>query len=287
MPQRFITLKSRAKINLYLDVVNKRDDGYHDISTILTPLSLHDSITLKKDDAITVSCDKSAVPTDNTNLAFIAAKLFFDEGGIKSGVHIDIQKNIPVAAGLGGGSSNAATTLIGLNKLFDSPLPKEKLIKIAEKIGADVPFFIESKSVYAEGIGNIFVYYPTLPTLYFILINPGFSVSAKFAYDNLKLPKEHKNNIGKEVLDSLNTSVDVALILKNSLEEPVINKYPILLDIKAELIKQQGCMGALMSGSGPTVFGLYEDARSASLAMQKIKSAMPDFWVHLTSNKLF
>jgi 4-diphosphocytidyl-2-C-methyl-D-erythritol kinase len=286
MPQSLITIKSCAKINLYLKVIKKRTDGYHEVRTGLVPLELHDTITLQKTtDKITISCDDKSVPADKSNLAYKAAMLFLENTSINTGLNITIQKNIPVAAGLGGGSSNAAATLVGLNEMFDSPLSKEKLIAISSKIGADVPFFIDCKPVHASGIGDIFVSPLNLPELHILLINPLFGVSAAWAYNNLALKGRDEAVGERHTFAQLNKAKDVAAILKNSLEEPVAKKYPVIDKMKKELANT-GCIGALMSGSGPTVFGIYDDHDAAASAMQKIRSAMPDFLVILTKNKL-
>jgi 4-diphosphocytidyl-2-C-methyl-D-erythritol kinase len=285
MPLFSSTLKSHAKVNLYLDVTSKRGDGYHEINTLFAPIELHDTITLKMtENGIVISCDDEAVPTDETNLAYKAARLFFDETGILGGVDIDIKKSIPVAGGLGGGSSNAAVTLIGLNEMHKSPLTEEKLLALGKELGADVPFFIYSKPAYARGIGDIFVSYPTLPELHFLLVNPGFHVSSAFAYNDLKITDEKREIDLKERFSSLNSAEDVANILKNSLEEPVIKKYPMINDIKEELIRHNA-LGALMSGSGPTVFGIYKTHSEAAYAMEKITRLMPAFTVLITKNK--
>jgi len=283
MPTSIIDLKSHAKINIFLDVLKKRPDGYHEINTLFAPLELHDKITLEKTSTvITVSCNDESVPLDHTNLAVKAAALFFGHAGIDSGVKISIEKNIPVAAGLGGGSSNAAATLTGLNAIFDAPFSDDELRGIAKDLGADVPFFIDSVPTYARGIGEEFTAKATLPEMQILLVNPDFEVSAAWAYSNLLL-----SNLVNEVKythETFSTARAVATMLRNTLEPPVIKKHPVINKIKRTLV-EEGALGALMSGSGPTVFGIFEDREKATAAKETVQTQYKDSKVILTQTK--
>ncbi len=275
MPQSDITLNSYAKVNLYLDVIRRRPDGYHEIRTLFTPVDLHDTITLtKNNNDITITCDDSAVPCDESNLAYKATSLFFRETGATGGISIEIRKKIPVAAGLGGGSSNAAAMLNGMNALYGGALSKERLISLAASIGADVPFFIETRPALATGIGDEFVSFPRLVQLFFVLVNPGIHVSAKWAYESLSLPDGERAAPPLDTPGAQSCAKDIAKMLRNSLEEPVARRYPVINDIKRELVRS-GASGALMSGSGSTVFGVYQSRDDAAIALERVKAALP------------
>lgn len=278
---------SPAKINLFLKVLRKRDDGYHDIVSVMQPISLYDEIVVEMEDGngIFVSCDNTNVPCDRTNLAYRAAEAFFKAAGIKKKLSIKIKKNIPVAAGLGGGSSNAATVLKALNEITSTGLPPERLMEMAAGLGSDIPFFIAGKSCIASGRGEILE--PVeLPRFWYILINPGFPVSTQWVYQNLNLTKNQENiNIsvskvkanppsppfikggGRRGLEDTQILQD---ILTNDLEDVTIRKHPEIKEIKQSLI-DSGAAGALMSGSGPTVFGVFRDEGKARTAFARIK----------------
>jgi 4-diphosphocytidyl-2-C-methyl-D-erythritol kinase len=263
-------LLSPAKINLFLYVTGKRADGYHDLFTLMCPVSLYDIVELTvKPTAICIRCDHSEVPGDETNLAHRAARLFFARlkklhGNLSQGVEISITKRIPVAAGLGGGSSNAAAVLTGLNRHFSSPFSLEALEKMGLAIGADVPFFIRGGAAIATGVGEVLEPVKNLPPLYVLLINPGVPVSTAEVYKNLNLGLTNNQKINKEAFFGLR-DLDPARFLWNDLERVTASKFPEILTIKEALLAN-GAQGALMTGSGPTVFGLFCDAKRAQQA---------------------
>ena len=257
-----IKLLSPAKVNLSLHVVAKRPDGYHNLSMIMARVSLYDEIvlTLKKE-GISLSCKDLSVPENENNIAWKAAQALIKEKGLKTGVHIDLKKRIPMGGGLGGGSSNAASVLMGLNKLTGSMVTNDELIKIGLNLGADVPFFIFQNPALAEGVGEKMSLLEGFPELWLILINPGINVPTGDIFRNLNLglTKEGKNlNITR-----FNHSLSkVSENMTNDLENVTFKIYPEVKEAKKLLVKH-GAMAALMSGSGSTVFGLYEDRKKA------------------------
>lgn len=269
---------SPAKVNLFLKVLRKREDGYHDILSLMQPISLYDEIVVEMEDgnSIFVSCDNTNVPCDRTNLAYRAAETFFKAAGISKRLSIKIKKNVPVAAGLGGGSSNAATVLKALNEITSTGLPPEKLMEMAAGLGSDVPFFIAGKSCIASGRGEILEPVEIL-RFWYILINPGFPVSTQMAYQNLDLTKNQENiniNILKVKASCCGGGLEDTQILHgiliNDLEDVTIRKHPEIKEIKQSLI-DSGAVGALMSGSGPTVFGVFRDEDKAGMTFARIK----------------
>lgn len=255
-------LFSPAKINLFLHIFGKRPDGYHELATLICCIGLYDSICLDfKADAISVSCRHPLVPTDQTNLAYRAAEFFFKHIDVKAGVHIAIEKQIPVGSGLGGGSSNAATVLRGLNRFYGYPVSREALIDLAARIGADVPFFIDRKPAIATGRGEILEPYNGLEPYSVIVAYPGFGVSTTemFKNFNLRLTKYLKKI---KIPFFKNQVFDIRRDLSNDLETIAGEKHPEIAAIKDALL-EYGAMGALMSGSGSAVYGLFRDRDSA------------------------
>lgn len=264
-----LNLLSPAKINLRLEILSKRPDNYHEIKTIFHKITIFDKICLKRipGNEIQLTIDDPAIPTDNTNLAVKAANLLFSYTGIKSGIKIDIKKIIPSGAGLGGGSSNAAITLIGLNRLLNLNISKQILTELAVKLGADVPFFLtDSSTAYATGIGEKINSIQTPNKLWFLVIFPGFTVSTKWAYNAINkynlLTKSTKNNIIYNYTLDINT---VKSLLYNDFELVVNKQHTEVPEIKKKLLKL-GALGALLSGSGSSVFGLFQDKASAENA---------------------
>ena len=256
---------SPAKINLFLEVVEKRQDGYHNLRTLMCLVSLYDTIILDmKADGIRVSCDHPRVPEDETNLAYRAADIFFRSLQQQGNLGITIKKNIPVGGGLGGGSSNAATVLLELNRHYDFPFTGEQLHVMGKELGADVPFFILGKTALATGIGDILEVHAGLPPYHVLLVNLGFSVSTAMVFKkvNLGLTKRKKINKNTPFND---TSSDIQDRLYNDLETVTIAMHPEINMVKRMLI-ESGALGALMTGSGPTVFGLFSDAGGAERA---------------------
>ncbi|HLA51123.1 MAG TPA: 4-(cytidine 5'-diphospho)-2-C-methyl-D-erythritol kinase [Thermodesulfobacteriota bacterium] len=268
---------SPAKINLFLKVLRKRDDGYHDIVSVMQPISLYDEILIEMENGsdIIVSCDNANVPCDRTNLAYRAAVEFFRTTGINRRLSITIKKNIPVAAGLGGGSSNAAAVLRALNEITSQNISTDNLIEIGAGIGSDVPFFIVGKSCIARGRGESLEPIE-LPKFWYILINPGFPVSTQWAYQNLNLTKSNEDiNIALLKVSLEDHVVGIRQwqgLLANDLEEVTIGKHPEIKEIK-DAMSAVGATGALMSGSGPTVFGIFPDKDKAEEAFGLLKGA--------------
>ena len=253
---------SPAKINLFLQILGKRPDGYHDLITLMCCIGLYDTVSLTfggKD--ITVSCDHPDVPEDETNLAFGAARLFFKKVKKNEGVTISIKKKIPVAAGLGGGSSNAAAVFLGLNRYYGYPISTDELMSMGISLGADVPFFIFQKPAIASGIGEKLEAYQNLKNLKILLVFPGFSISTADVYKKLNLGLTKCEKKLKSFL--LNKQrFDPRYHLCNDLEAVTASEYPVIKTVKEALLNQ-GALGALMTGSGSTIFGLFSDSNAA------------------------
>ncbi|SHE96541.1 4-diphosphocytidyl-2-C-methyl-D-erythritol kinase [Tissierella praeacuta DSM 18095] len=255
-----IIINSYGKINLGLDVLYRRDDGYHEINTIMQQISLNDILTIKeiKKD-IEIECNKEEVPLDSTNLVYHAWKKMQEKTGINRGIKVNIYKRIPVAAGLAGGSANAAAVLKGLNELWGLKLSEKELMEIGVEIGADVPYCIMGGTAFAEGIGEKLTKIRSFKDKNVLLINPGIGISTAEVYKNIRLNKQSHIDIKKIMSfieeDDINS---VAKSITNVMEEVVIEKTPIISEIKRDML-DYGALGSLMSGSGPTVFGLFED----------------------------
>ena len=275
-----ITLPSYAKINWILEILGKRPDGYHELRTILQTISVADQLTFSPIEAgIEIECDHQDVPLDRSNLVHKAATLLGEFTGIKTGVRIRIDKRIPTAAGLGGGSSNAAVTLIALQKMWNLHLDPADLFSIGSQLGADVPFFFMGGTCLGVGRGDEVYPLEDLPAQSLLLVNAGISVSSRDAYANL--PHELTNNDGLAKMPlslkaayafSGSVSGDVVPIwelLKNDLEIPVLPLHPLIGDIKQRL-KKSGARGVLMSGSGSTVFGIFDSQEARSRAQSDL-----------------
>ncbi len=249
---------SPAKLNLFLHVTGRRPDGYHDLVSIMCGVSLYDIITLSfHEKRIQVQCSHPLVPENKHNLVHKAAALFFEKLGKRDGVGIHIAKNIPVGAGLGGGSSNAATVLSELNRHYKFPLSNEELMDLGLSIGADVPFFIFGKPAIATGVGEKLQACKFIEPFYALLINPGYAVSTAEVYKNLNLGlTKCEKNFKRIPFNGL--SADIRDYLCNDLETVTEAMHPDIVQIK-QVLMNQGADGALMSGSGPTVFGLFSD----------------------------
>lgn len=274
---------SPAKINLFLHITGKRADGYHELFTLMSCVGLSDAIRLDfNTDHVSITCGHDQVPRDITNHAFRAAAVFFEESRIKAGVTITIEKNIPVAAGLGGGSSNAAAVLNGLNRYFDNFFSHDQLHRIATGIGADVPFFLYGKPALATGIGDRLTVYPLLKQLPVIIINPNFSVSTAEIYKSFSFGL---TNIKKPINDDFfteKTEFNAAIHLVNDLEKITAARHPEIYQAKRRLLAL-GATGALMSGSGPSVFGIFSDAEAARQAYDKLCCSCGNERIFLTT----
>lgn len=271
-----ISKLSPAKVNLHLRVLAKRADGFHDIATLMQRISLYDEMTFEPAvRGITLSCPGSSIPEDDKNIVYRAADALLSRLSHPPGIHITIKKQIPVAAGLGGGSSNAATALIAINDLMDFHYGTDDLTKIGAILGADVPFFIFGKTAWATGIGDRLRAAENIPPLWFVLINPGFGISTKMVYEglNLRLTKRAVN-YKCPVLHGVD---DVAKVLHNDLEKVTLVLHPVLRYFK-NLLVQNGALGAMMTGSGPTVMGIFEDEEGAIKAQKALENVGGNEW---------
>ena len=267
-----LVLKSPAKINLFLNISRKREDGYHEIVTLLQAIDLEDEIILeKRGKGISISTDHPHCPSDESNLAFKAAELFLKDRKIREGVGIRINKRIPIAAGLGGGSSNAAFTLKGLNRLFKLKASKERLHGLAAQIGSDVPFFLGSTPALAKGRGEILKPVKLFGGYWLVLVYPGFEVSSRWAYQRLKISLTRiKKEYNLKNLENRKGFFKALLDFDNDLEKAVQERYPAIGRIKDTLISS-GAIKSSMSGSGPTVYGVFEHKLKAEEVARKIR----------------
>lgn len=269
-----LTLKAPAKINLGLDVLGRRDNGYHDVRMVMQSIALYDDVTIEKveEPGICLEINLDFLPTDERNIAYKAAKLLMDEFAISTGVKIKLEKHIPVAAGMAGGSTNAAAVLEGMNRLFSLGLTQKELMERGVKLGADVPYCIMKGTALAEGIGEILSPLPPLPECYILIAKPGISVSTKEVYEELdskEIPEHPEIDGILEGLEEANLEKIVSA-MGNVLERVTVQKYPVIDEIK-QVMKKAGAMNAMMSGSGPTVFGIFKDRETAELAQQEIQ----------------
>jgi len=264
-----ITLQAPAKINLFLAISGKRPDGYHELETQMLKLELADLLHLRlTDDGITLACPGSDLPVDKSNIAFRAALAFYAASGLAGGVDMVLEKRVPTAAGLGGGSSDGAAVLRGLNELHGHPLSMDQLLALAAPLGADVPFFVaDCDSAWATGIGERLTCNKIKVPGWIVLVNPGFAVSTQWVYENFTLTtKGNPYILGRELMLDDQVGVDKSkFTLYNDLEQVTVSRYPELGHIKEELIAH-GAGAALMSGSGPTVFGLFETEKDARVS---------------------
>lgn len=261
-------LQAPAKVNLRLEILKRREDGYHELRTVFQKISLHDTLhfSLKEEKGISIRADHPRLPLGKKNLVHKAAQSIFKVCGYRGGVHIEIEKKIPLAAGLGGGSSNAAATLTALNKLLEIKLSQKELMEIGLGIGADVPFFFLKGAAIGSGIGDR-LRKEKLPSLWYVLIYPNFEVSTRWAYEHFVLTNQQFHfNLHR----FLKTPEGISRILLNHLEEVVSKRYP-QINLMKEWLLSAGALGALMTGSGPTVFGLFRDTKSAAGAYERIR----------------
>jgi 4-diphosphocytidyl-2-C-methyl-D-erythritol kinase len=268
-----ISLTSCAKVNLGLRVLSKRSDGFHEIETILQAVDLQDHIRITPlpERSVHVWCDHPEVPSGPANLAHQAAQRILDEYPRLGGCDIEIRKHIPPAAGLGGGSSNAATTLIGLNKLFRLNLSSQKLHLMASRLGSDVPFFLRGGTALARGRGERLTQLRLKPDFFMVVVKPDISISTQWAYGRVKITLTSNSRFIK--LDSLKGIMDIGHLLSlldNDLEGAVRGHYPSIDEIKSDLLSK-GAMGAAMSGSGSAVFGVVRTKAEADLLAGKMR----------------
>jgi 4-diphosphocytidyl-2-C-methyl-D-erythritol kinase len=274
-----LTLPAPAKINLRLDVLSRRPDGYHELRMIMQQLELGDEITISRQVApgVVVSCDQAGVPVGSANIAWRAARTLLDRHGRDDGLLIAITKHIPVAAGLGGGSSDAAAVLMGVNRLLELGSSREELMELGVKLGADVPFFIYGLRAIAEGIGEKLSPIVRLPEMWVVLVNPKVPVSTAWVYKNLQLTSKKINDILPRSFEDVDA---VCAVMANDLETVTIPSFPVIGEIKEQLLAH-GASGAMMSGSGPTVFGIFSAADQARHAAE-VLSATTGWFVAVT-----
>jgi 4-diphosphocytidyl-2-C-methyl-D-erythritol kinase len=268
-----IELKAYGKINIGLDVIRKREDGYHDLDMIMQTVGVYDDVIISREDGtqtyeIEVSTDADILPNDKGNLAFMAAKVLMEAYDIKSKVKIHINKRIPIAGGMAGGSADCAAVLRGVNKLFQLGLTDEQLQEYGVKLGADVPYCIVGGTKRAQGIGEILTDLPTPPKCYVIIAKPDAFVSTKFVYSHIR-PAQIENHPDIDgIIESIKAGDLYGMCEKiaNVMEDVTIPEYPIIQKVK-DILKSNGAVNALMSGSGPTVFGIYDDEEKAKQSM--------------------
>lgn len=282
----YLELKALAKINLGLDVLGRRENGYHDVRMVMQTIYLYDNVTLKKTKApgIWLTTNLYYLPTDDRNVAYKAAKMLMDEFKIEGGIKITLDKRIPVAAGMAGGSSNAAAVLVGMNRLFELGLSEQELLERGVKLGADVPYCIMRGTVLAEGIGEILTTLPPMPKCFILVAKPNISVSTKTVYERLDAHEIEDHPDIDGVLAGLKAGdlKKIAGAMGNVLERVTVKDYPIIEEIK-NIMKEEGALGAMMSGSGPTVFGIFDDKAVAKRAQQKIKRLEPAKQVYVVN----
>ena len=281
-------LKSPCKVNLILNILGKRADGFHELETVMHPVNLFDEMDFARvPSGFHLTCSDPTLPTDAGNLVHRAAMLFFQKTEIHDGVRIHLEKKIPLAAGLGGGSGNAATTLLGLNELFGKPLSAPALHDIAAGLGSDIPFFLQSKPGLGTGRGEKIQsldFFPAMKGAAFVLIHPGFGISTPWAYQNLaRFPAALNGTPGRaQKLISLLQTADLRTAGRefyNSLEAPALDKYP-LLTLFQEFLRENGAAATLMSGSGSTTFAIAENPAAAQQLAEKFKAKFGEtYWV--------
>ena len=269
-----LKLKALAKINLGLDVLGKRENGYHDVRMVMQTIYLYDNVTLEKSPEAGIQLETNLfyLPVNENNIAYKAAKLLMDEFQIQEGIKIHLEKRIPVAAGLAGGSSNAAAVLVGMNRLFSLGLSQEALMERGVQLGADVPYCIMRGTVLAEGIGEILTPLAPLPKCYILIAKPAISVSTKEVYEALDAEEIPVHPDIDGILEGLEESnlEKISGAMGNVLERVTIAKHPVIEEIKVAM-KECGAINAMMSGSGPTVFGIFSERRTAQMAKQTIQ----------------
>lgn len=271
----FVERKAYAKINLGLDVLRQRSDGYHEVKMIMQTVDIWDRLTFctSSEPGIELSVGDAALPVGKDNLIYRTAELIIKEKNIRQGVRITLEKNIPVAAGMAGGSADAAAVFHGFNELFDLSMSLEEMKKLGVKIGADVPYCIIGGTALSEGIGEILTPLPAPPACILVVAKPDIDVSTQFVYENLHADrlKAHPDIDGMAEAIKVGDLRGITERMDNVLETVTIREYPVIEGIK-ELMKTEGAESALMSGSGPTVFGIFAEREAAQKAADKIRS---------------
>ena len=280
--------KSPCKVNLILNILGKRADGFHELETVMHPVHLFDEMDFARDSSgVQLTCSNPSLPTDAGNLVHRAATLFLEKTGSRDGVRIHLENKIPLAAALGGGSGNAATTLLGLNELFGNPLSAKALEDIAAALGSDIPFFLQTKPGLGTGRGEkieSLADFPAMTGAAFVLVHPGFGISTPWAYQNLaRFPAALNGTPGRaQKLISLLQTADLRTAGRdfyNSLEAPALDKYPIL-SLFQDFFRENGASATLMSGSGSTTFALADNLPAAEQLAEKFKAKFGEtYWL--------
>lgn len=272
----FMRLRAMAKINLGLDVLRKREDGYHEVRMIMQTIQMYDLLDIrrKKEPGISLSTNLPYIPTDERNLVYKAAKILMDEFQITDGISMKLSKFIPVAAGMAGGSSDAAATLVGINRLFKLGLSERELMDRAVKIGADVPYCIMRGTALAEGIGEKLTGITQVPECFVLIGKPGINVSTKAAYESLNLSGIQTHpDIDGMIQDIQNGDLQgMTAKMGNVFEPGIIGQYPVIQEIK-DLMESHGALKAMMSGSGPTVFGIFDSQEKMDAAAKILRES--------------
>ncbi len=283
-----LQLRATAKINLALDVLKKREDGYHEVRMIMQMVDMYDQIRLsavKGRAGISMRTNIPYIPTNEGNLAYRAAKILMDEKGVTDGLEIDLSKFIPVAAGLAGGSSDAAATMVGVNRLFHLGYTNEELMERGAQIGADVPYCIMRGTALSEGIGDILTPLPNMPDCRILLCKPSINVSTKEVYHSLRANELETHPDVDGMIEAIKAGDLYGIVdpskMSNVLESVTAVKYPIIEDIKAKMM-ELGALNSIMSGSGPTVFGIFDDKDKSERARNVMKQLYPTARVFLT-----
>lgn len=282
-----IRLKARAKINLGLDVLGKREDGYHEVRMIMQTVGIYDRLIMTKipEDEIRIVSNLAFLPVNENNLIYKAVKLLKDEYKISEGVEIDLNKFIPVAAGMAGGSTDAASAMFGMNKLFDLNLSMGRMMELGVRLGADVPYCVMRGTALAEGIGEKLTRLTPVPHLWILVAKPPINVSTKLVYESLDLGgvTEHPDIDGIiKAIEAQNVE-QIALSMGNVLESVTIPLYPVIETIKQDMLKH-GAINAMMSGSGPTVFGIFPDEQTALACQEFLKEKGDARQVYITES---
>jgi 4-diphosphocytidyl-2-C-methyl-D-erythritol kinase len=276
--------KSPCKVNLILNILGQRADGFHELETVMQPVNLCDELTFERAGAgLQLTCSHPELPCDSKNLVHRAATAFLAAAKISDGVRIHLQKNLPLAGGIGGGSANAAVTFSALNELFGQPLPLKKLHELAAALGSDVPFFLYDQPALATGRGEkvqALENFPALKGKAFFLVHPGFGISTPWSYQNLaRFPKDQNGTPGRaqKLVSHLQTGdlKTAAGEFYNSLEAPAFDKFPVL-SLYQEFLRENGALVSLMSGSGSTTFAIAENLAAAEALAEKFKSQFGD-----------
>ena len=265
--------KAYAKINLGLDVIGRLENGYHEVKMIMQTVGIYDVLTFKKiPQGIVITTDHGEIPTDENNLIYKSAKLILEEFGLTEGISIHLEKNIPIAAGMAGGSTDAAATFLGMRDLFELEVSEERLRELGVKIGADVPYCIMGGTALAEGIGEKLTKLPAPAKCFLLIAKPDINVSTKYVYEHLDAEGVEKHPDIDEMIKALNLGdlEGITERLGNVLENVTVKKYPIIQRIK-EFMLAQGAEGSLMSGSGPTVFGIFREQEQAKEALEALR----------------